>query len=252
MGLEGRTIDGLATTGRLLVRSGIEIGRTLEAMQADGDMVTAVWQQGERLFLSRLLGVDPVQEWFAVAYDTAPQANQALLASSSVTFTCNHRGAHYNFVATLPRAIAIDGTPAMRFAFPLALYAHQRRAKPRVAVPARIPLRCEIPWGPLAIDAEVVDVSLDGVGTIVYGSDVQLAIGTKLERVRIVHPERDAVVVDLEVRYSVRIVGPDGTSAMRSGCRFLGSSQDLRDLIRVFVTELDAVPQPSRNDGETQ
>jgi c-di-GMP-binding flagellar brake protein YcgR len=240
MGLEGRTIDGLATTGRLLVRSGIEIGRTLEAMLADGDLVTAVWQQGERLFLSRLLLVDPVQEWFALACDSLREANEALLASASVTFTCNHRGAHYNFVAVAPRAVEVDGAPALRCAFPLALYAHQRRATPRVETPARIPLRCEIPWGPLAIDAEVVDVSLDGIGTIVYGSDIQLAIGTKLEAVRIAHPERSPVMVDLEVRYSVRIPGPDGMPAMRSGCRFLGASEDLQDLIRLFVTEMDA------------
>jgi c-di-GMP-binding flagellar brake protein YcgR len=250
MGLEGRTIDGLATTGRLLVRSGIEIGRTMDAMLADGDMVTALWQQGERLFLSRLLRVDPVQEWFAVACDAKPQANEALLATAAVTFTCNHRGAHYNFVATAPALVEIDGAPALRFAFPLALYAHQRRAQPRVQVPARIPLRCEIPWGPLTLDAEVVDVSLDGVGTIVYGSDVQLAIGAKLERVRIVHPERGPVVVGLEVRYAVRIVGRDGMPATRSGCCFLGAPRDLQDLIRVFVTELDARVQAENHQGE--
>lgn len=250
MSLDGRTIDGLATTGRLLVRSGIEIGRTLEAMLADGDLVTAVWHQGERLFLSRLLRLDPVQEWFALACDAIPRANEALLASASVTFTCNHRGAHYNFVATSPSALEIDGALALRFAFPLALYAHQRRASPRVQVPARIPLRCEIAWGPLTLDAEVVDVSLDGIGTIVYGSDVQLAIGSKLERVTIVHPERSPVVVDLEVRYSVRFTGRDGTPSMRSGCRFLGAPHDLHDLIRLFVTELDANPQANKNQGE--
>ena len=240
MSLDGRTIDGLATTGRLLVRSGIEIGRTLEAMLSDGDMVTAVWHEGERLFISRLLGLDPVQGWFVVACDATREANDALLASPSVTFTCNHRGAHYNFVATSPCAVEIDHALAIRLAFPLALYAHQRRTQPRVHVPARIPLRCEIPWGPLTIDGEVFDVSLDGIGTIVYGTDIRIAIGAKLERVRILHPDRGPVEVDLEVRYSVRILSRDGAPAMRSGCRFLGEPQDLQDLIRVFVTELDA------------
>jgi c-di-GMP-binding flagellar brake protein YcgR len=240
MNLDGRTIDGLATTGRLLVRSGIEIGRTLEAILTDGDMVTAAWQKGERLFLSRLLRVDPVQGWFIVACDASREANAALLASATVTFACNHRGAHYNFVATAPCAVQCDSEPAMRFAFPLALYAHQQRAHPRVQVPARIPLRCEIPWGPLAIEAEVVDASLDGIGTITYGTDIRLAIGTKLEGVRILHPERNPIVVDLDMRYSVRITGRDGAPAMRSGCRFIGAPEDLRDLIRLFVTELDA------------
>ncbi len=50
------SIDAVATTTRLLVRSGIEIGHTLEAMLADGDPITAEVQQGERLFLSRMPG----------------------------------------------------------------------------------------------------------------------------------------------------------------------------------------------------
>lgn len=240
MSLPGRTIDGMATTGRLLVRSGIEIGRTLEAMLADADNVSAVWQEGERLFLSRLLRVEPVEGWFVVACDATREANVALLASSAVTFTCNHRGAHYNFVATAPCTVEHERAAAIRFAFPLALFAHQRRTQPRIQAPARIPLRCEIPWGPLSFDAEVVDVSLDGIGTIVYGADIQLPTGTKLERARIMHPDRTPVVIDLEVRYAIRMTGRDGAPAMRSGCRFLGASEDLHDLIRLFVTELDA------------
>ena len=242
MTLPARTIDGLATTGRLLVRSGIEIGRTLEAMLADGDNVTAVCQEGERLFLSRLLRVEPVEGRFIVARSATKEADLALLASSSVTFACNHRGAHYNFVATAPCAVEHEGSAAIRFAFPLALYAHQRRTLPRIRAQPRIPLRCEISWGPLSFDAEVVDVSLDGIGTVVYDAGVRLPTGTMLERVRIVHPERSPVIVDLEVRYSCAIIARDGGPAMRSGCRFLGQSEDLRDLMRLFVTELDAAP----------
>ena len=236
------TIDALATTTRLLVRSGIEIGHTLEAMLADGDPVTAEVQAGERLFLSRLLRVESFEGWFVVACSATKETNLALLSAPSATLTCNHRGVHYNFIATAPREIEHEGSAAIRFAFPLALFAHQRRAQPRIQAPARIPLRCEIAWGPLSFDAQVVDVSLEGIGTIVYDTDIHLDAGTRLERVRIVHPERSPVVVDLEVRYSCPALQRDGTPAMRSGCRFLGASEDLNDLIRLFVTDLDAKP----------
>ncbi|MBI2754990.1 MAG: flagellar brake protein [Betaproteobacteria bacterium] len=236
------TIDALATTSRLLVRSGIEIGRTLQAMLEDGDPVTADIQQGERLFLSRLLHVEAVEEWFVVACSATKEANLALLSLPSATLACNHRGVHYNFIATAPREIEHHGLAAIRFAFPLALFAHQRRAQPRMQPPARIPLRCEIAWGPLSFDAQVVDVSLDGIGTIIYDTDIRLPTGSRLERVQIVHPERSPVIVDLEVRYSCAAVDRDGTPAMRSGCRFLGAPEDLHDLIRLFITELDAKP----------
>ena len=236
------SIDAIATTTRLLVRSGIEIGHTLEAMLADGDAVTAEVQQGERLFLSRLLHVDALEGSFVVACTASKDANLALLTSASTTFTCNHRGAHYGFIATAPRETDHQGSAAIRFAFPIALFAHQRRAQPRIQTPPVVPLRCEIDWGPLSFDAQVVDVSLDGIGTIIYGTDIHLQTGTRLNGARIVHPERSPVVVDLEVRYSCRVVGRDGTPAMRSGCRFLGTPDDLNDLIRLFVTDLDAKP----------
>ena len=224
------------------MRSGIEIGHTLEAMLADGDPVTADIQQSDRLFLSRLLHVESFEGWFVVACSATKEANLALLSLPSVTLACNHRGVHYNFIATAPREIEHEGLAAIRFAFPLALFAHQRRAQPRMPPPARIPLRCEIAWGPLSFDAQVVDVSLDGIGTILYGTEIHLPTGTRLERAKIVHPERSPVIVDLEVRYSCPAVDRDGTPAMRSGCRFLGASEDLHDLIRLFVIELDAKP----------
>lgn len=236
------SIDALATTSRLLVRSGIEIGHTLEAMLADGDAVTAEVRQGEQLFLSRLLRVDAQEGSLVVACTASKEANLALLTSAATTFTCNHRGAHYGFVATAPRETDHEGSAGIRFNFPVALYAHQRRAQARIQMPPIVPLRCEVDWGPLSFDAQVVDVSLDGIGTITYDAGIHLPTGTRLTGVRIVHPDRSPVIVDLEVRYSCRVVARDGRPALRSGCRFLGAPEDLDDLIRLFVTNLDAKP----------
>lgn len=236
------TIDGLATTSRLLVRSGIEIGHTLEAMLADADAVTAEVQHGERLFLSQLLRVDPSAGTFVVACSEWKEVNRALLASASVTLTCNHRAVTYNFIATAPRAVEHEDSAGIQFNFPLALFVHQRRAQPRFETPPSVPLRCEIEWGPLSFDAQVVDISLEGMGAIIYVAEIHLEAGTRLERARIIHPERSPIMVDLEVRYTTLVTLRDGTPAMRAGCRFLGAPQDLNDLIRLFVTCLDAGP----------
>lgn len=239
------SVDDLATTtGRLLVRSGIEIGHTLEAMRADGDRVTAQLDQGELMFLSHLLHVDADAGWFALACSESKEANLALLASVSTSMACNHRGAHYEFVAREPRVTEHSGVAAIRFALPVALLTMQRRARQRSPLPPSVPLRCEIPWGTLVLDAQVVDVSLGGVGTLVYDPGVQIEPGARLKRVRIIHPERRPVLVELEVRYSVRITLRDGRPAIRSGCRFVGARKDLEDLIRLFVTDLDA-PAPA-------
>jgi hypothetical protein len=84
-----------------------------------------------------------------------------------------------------------------------------------------------------------VDISRKGIGTIVYDTGIRLEAGTRLPRVRIEHPGR-AVMVSLEVRHARKVTLPDGRPAMRAGCRLIGAHHDLVDLIRLFVTDLEA------------
>lgn len=237
-----RMDDVLSTTTRLLVRSGIEIGHLLKAMLADGDPVTVEVGKDERLLLSRLLHVDVSDNSFVLAWSESKEANRELLSRASVTMTCNHGGMHYGFVATAPRETMHEGSTAVRFAFPIALFAHRQRAQPRILIPSRVPLECKIGRGLKFLDARIVDISLEGIGTILDDPGIQLEPGTRLVGTRIRHPERGPVVVDLEVRYSIGGVLPGGKPATRSGCRLLGASKHLHDLIRLFVTDLDAKP----------
>jgi hypothetical protein len=102
-----------------------------------------------------------------------------------------------------------------------------------------VPLRCIIGYGLGSIYAQVVDVSRGGLGTLIADPALRMPPGTRLHGVRIVHPER-VVTADLEVRYALRTLLRDGRDALRVGCRFLAAPQDLDDLIRLFVTDLDA------------
>ena len=72
----------LATTGRLLVRSGIEIGRILDSMLEDGDTVTGNLPS-QVLFLSKLLYVEPIRGYMLLAYSDHKAANTAALAARS-------------------------------------------------------------------------------------------------------------------------------------------------------------------------
>jgi len=229
----------LASTGRLLVRSATEIASVLESMRDDGDLVTASIESGEVLFLSRLLGVEPQQGTIVLACSDQKHANSALLAERLVTLRCNHRGAHYEFAAGAPHETQYAGALAIQLTFPVALLALQRRAQPRTAVPPRVPLRCEVRFGALSFDASVVDISLGGIGSLVYDAAIRIDPGTRIERARILHPQREPVVADLEVRYVARVQLPDGRPANRAGCRVFASAADIEALIRLFVTELE-------------
>jgi hypothetical protein len=114
----------------------------------------------------------------------------------------------------------------------------QRRGHPRIQVPAQAPVDCDLRMGLLSFTARVVDVSLDGICALVTDPTIPLSGGTRLERVRIRHPQSEPLYVDLEVRYVSRVILPDGGLASRIGCKILASREVLEQLIRLFIIDL--------------
>jgi hypothetical protein len=112
----------------------------------------------------------------------------------------------------------------------------ERRGHPRAR--PQLPVVCEIHLGPVSFEAMVVDLSLGGIGTLVYDAAVRLDPGQRLPGARIRHPQREPVTVDMEVRHVARIVLADGRPANRAGCRLFGPPGDIEDLVRRFLAEL--------------
>jgi c-di-GMP-binding flagellar brake protein YcgR len=218
------------------VRSAIEIGRTLEALHASAAVLSATLAD-DVVFVSRLLQVNPGDETILVAFSEFKAANAALLARPSVVFTCHHGGLRHEFMCVEPREVALEAGPAIRFAFPRLMLSSERRTHARFPVPPTVPLRCVIGWGTGAMEGKVVDISRGGLGCIVLQPAAEVPAGTRIEGVRISHPER-TVSVDIEVRHAERMTTPEGAPATRLGCRFLGEGGDLDDLVALFVTEV--------------
>lgn len=228
----------LSISGSLLVRSGIEIGRTLESMREDGATLTADLSP-EMMFLSQLLEVEPVKGYMRLAYSNHKPANAAALAAPRLTLRCQHRGAQYAFAGATPQHVLHAGKPLIQCQMPTVLLAmQQRRATQRVSIPAQAPVDCEVRMGPLSFDARVVDISLQGIGTLVSDPTLPVCAGTRLERVRIRHPEHPPIEVDLEVRHVTRVTLADGKRASRIGCQIVSSAQQLEELIRLFIVDL--------------
>ena len=92
--------------------------------------------------------------------------------------------------------------------------------------------------GALSLEAAVVDISLGGMGTLVYDSRVRLEPGMRVERARILHGTNDPVTVDLEITNVTPVVDREGRTANRAGCVIRGSRQTLEDLVRMFISDL--------------
>ncbi|MEA3192588.1 MAG: hypothetical protein QOD26_921 [Betaproteobacteria bacterium] len=92
--------------------------------------------------------------------------------------------------------------------------------------------------GSLSLEAAVVDISLGGMGTLVYDSRVRLEPGMRITRARVLHGGNQPVTVDLEISNVSAVVDRDGRAANRAGCVIRGSRQTLEELVRMFISDL--------------
>jgi c-di-GMP-binding flagellar brake protein YcgR len=229
----------LSTTGRLLVRSGIEIERILNSMVDDADTVTAKLPS-DMMFLSRLMCVDATEQQLTIAYSDHKPANSAVLASPAVTLTCNHRGAHFAFACKKPRQGTHSGRPAISMTAPtIVLAAQPRQGVVHARLPREADVRCELRMGLQSFRARLVDVGLDGKAFIVGDPAIPVCDGTQLKGARVRHDERETLTVDLEVDKVVQALQPDGKRATRIGCRIVTDREQLERIIRLFIVDLE-------------
>jgi c-di-GMP-binding flagellar brake protein YcgR len=105
-------------------------------------------------------------------------------------------------------------------------------------VPETIALVCEMRIGSLSLEAAVVDISLGGMGTLVYDSRIRLEPGMRVERARILHGGNDPITVELEITNVTQVTDRDGRPANRAGCLIRGSRHVLEGLVRMFISDL--------------
>ncbi len=228
----------LATTGRLLVRSGIEIGRILDSMLEDGDAVSASLPT-QLIFLSKLIRIEPANGTMLLAYSDNKKANVAALAERSLVLRCNHRGAQFAFAGDKPRYTADEGEPCIRCGLPATVLGMQhRKGRAGIKAPAQATVRCDLRIDERVFGSRLIDVSLDGICALLADPAIPLRAGTRLESARIRHAQAEPFLVDLEVRDATRITLPDGRLANRVGCKLLASREVLEDLIRLFIIDL--------------
>ena len=228
-------------TGQLLVRSGIEIGRTLEAIRAAGDVLSAELGPEEHLLVTRLLEVDVQGGSMTMGWSESKQTNALIMEKQSISFSVNHQGLHIHFVAEHPRESQSGDGSAVQMSLPGTLLAVQRRAAPRYRVPPSVPLKCEISLGPVSFEALVVDFSSGGVGAIVYDPAIRLDVGMIIPLAKIFLPAHAPVLAGLEVRHIKTVTTAQGRLAKRAGCRFIAPSAGIEALVRLFLAAIEPV-----------
>lgn len=230
----------IAGSTQTLVRSQLEIARILRSVATKGAPLMAYFPDTDHLFMSSLRRVDPDGGFLIVDYASDKIANGLVLMASNVRFGCQDGGAGIEFIGARPAQTTVDEVPAIRFDFPDMLTMQQRRGHRRISALPGVPLRCIADTrGPIPFEAEVIDISVGGFGAMIYDEAIRLDVGTVLHGCKIIHPAGSIVDLDIEIRYSVVTALADGSPARRSGCRFIGASAQMEELMRVFVLDLE-------------
>jgi c-di-GMP-binding flagellar brake protein YcgR len=213
-------------------RSSPEIADVLRYLEAGRETITANLQGGELLFRSQLRLVDPDGARILLAPSPDDAVNAALLARPRCSFFASIRAGHIEFAAGEPARIDHEGKPAIQFRLPDVLVTRQRREFERAAIWPQVPLVCLADAGGiLSFQGGLVDISIGGLGFLVYDPFITLEPGTVLKGCRIDSSNQIPLVLDLEVRYSELVSFPDGTRAERSGCRIVERAESLKEFV---------------------
>jgi c-di-GMP-binding flagellar brake protein YcgR len=105
-----------------------------------------------------------------------------------------------------------------------------RREHLRLRIPLNMPLHC-IPDNAFSFEAQVVDISLGGLGAMVREESINLQPGTILKGCKLVIPNRETVRIDIEVRNNRWIVQPGTGPIVLMGVRFLGKPDGIDSLV---------------------
>jgi flagellar brake protein len=212
--------------------SASEIAYILELLKANNEPITTHLHGGELGFTSRLRVVDPAASRIIIEASPDEAANAALLSRPRCIFFASVPGGHVEFAAADPQRIEHDGTPAIRLKFPDVLADRQRREYDRSSISPQVPLVCLADdGGVLSFKGGLVDISIGGLGFLVYDPNITLEPGTVLKGCRIDPYNESPLVVDLEVRYSEMVSFADGTRAERSGCRVVEHPETLKEFV---------------------
>lgn len=217
----------------------------LEALADQGELISARTVPGAPRFHGRLVSVDRGGRCLVIARSGDRAADDFVLGQACADFFVEWGEWRIAFAGERPEAVTHEGCEAIRVELPETVAISRRRMFERSPVPADA-LRCIAYSGAVPIfEAIVTDISRGGIGIRIDSADGALQPGMVLPGCRIVKPGHAEITADLEVRHTAAISAPDGSRAVRAGCRFVNLSQATMALVAEFSGTKAARPRPA-------
>jgi len=230
-----------AEHGQYLVESREEIISTMRSMLQFGTQIAAYMDAEDNFLVCSIVGVEEETDSVYLAYDPDSHLAAQLFASKSVCYVGCHRDAKYQFISSQPHAMTHHGRPVLKIGLPKLLWHIQRRDSKRHALrqAAQIKVLLNFP-GIGEVEADVADISANGIGIIHYHPDLKLESGLVLDDCEIRLPDQEPIKAKVRIQYSTAVQFTDGQISKRSGCQFLGLSPAAEELLQSYLVALDA------------
>lgn len=224
----------LDTAPDFLVRSRHEITRVLEGMQAQDSPLAVSLPNATCTLASSLIFVDEGSG--TLLLDCPPEWQTAIKAGADmVRLCCVFEEARIEFQSATCVLVDMDGTPVAGLPIPEFMWRFQRRRDQRQQVSG---LTILLNMGFLEAEAQMLDLSTSGVGTLHCDCEVKFDNGELLRKCSIALPGVGQISVDLEVQNQHLVELPGGRAVTRVGCQMNGLSEHERRLIAQYLEAL--------------
>lgn len=224
---------------RFLLRARAEIVQVLRGVARSRELVTLYFDQGQRFFLTSLLAVDPEHDALLLDWGVDEDLNRRALAASHLVCVTAHERVKVQFALDGVTQVEWNGRPAFRARLPRVLLKLQRREYYRLVCPLRAPLVCHLPLEAEPLDAQVVDISVGGVGLGHLAPNTPLQVGERYPGCSLVLPGEGPLIMTLEVRSLQDMALKNGGLVKRAGCRFVDLPAAQQAMIQRYIIRVD-------------
>ena len=204
------------------------------------EYLTAECHLAQTRISTRILAVDQVAGHFVFDTSAEPSDNQKLLAATEIYFSTSVDGIRIQFVCAQAQAWSFEGQDALRAPLPQHLFRVQRREFFRAIAPLAEAYSCHtVLLDQRAIDWDIVDISLDGLGLRAKTHSLdELPNGAILPRAILNFGKRGSITTDLMVTNQRNLRSADNP-VYRIGCRFVKFPKTKEQELQRLVTYLE-------------
>jgi c-di-GMP-binding flagellar brake protein YcgR len=236
---------------RFQIRDRLEVVGLLRTLVERRVLVTVVYGGSGVFFVSALLEVWPERNVIAVDGASDDAVHAAALASSRLTFVTQLDGIRVQFQAARAAEFTFEEHRALRIRIPDAVMRLQRREHYRMRVPPGETLACELrspPGVKPAVQAHrVYDISCGGLALVDWPEGAAPETHRIYRGCRLLLPDDDPLVADLEVVYVLDRTEADGKRVRRAGARFVDLAGKHVTHVQRYITRLERQQKAQRD-----